>query len=41
MSSNSMSSLVDVTINHYKQFKAQKAGIALPEAKEAKKLLHG
>lgn len=39
MSVESIGQLVNITMHHYHQFKATRAGIALPESKEAKKLL--
>ena len=39
LSVDAVGQLVNVTLNHYQQFKAAKAGISLPVAKEARKLL--
>lgn len=39
ISARSVAQLVDVTLNHYNQFKAAKSGIVLPTSSIAKKLL--
>jgi hypothetical protein len=41
LSPDSIGKLVDVTLNHYNEFKAAKAGISLPNSKSATKLLEG
>lgn len=40
LSPYSIAQLVDVTLHHYQEFKANKAGIELPTNKRAAKLLH-
>lgn len=39
MSLHSIGQLVDVTLNHFEQFKAARAGIELPSSPSARKLL--
>jgi D-alanyl-D-alanine dipeptidase len=41
LSPHSIGQLVDVTLHHYQEFKAKKAGIELPHSKVANNLLQG
>ena len=41
LSVHSIAQLTDVTLHHYNEFKAKKAGIELPSSMTAKKLIEG